>query len=79
MRYWVRWILKQKRIDTDMLVIQGGEDATVDGEFNIGALEKRVSNIQVSHHSEARHHLVNESTEIREVLFADMARFLKPN
>ena len=79
MRYWVRWILKQKRIDADMLVIQGGEDATVDGEFNISALEKRVSNIQVSHHGEARHHLVNESTEIREVLFADMARFLKPN
>ena len=77
MRYWVRWILKQKLIVANMLVLQGGEDATVDGEFNVRALEKRVSRIQVSHHSDAKHHLVNESEEIRELLFADMAHFLK--
>jgi alpha-beta hydrolase superfamily lysophospholipase len=77
MRHWVAWILKQKAITADMLVIQGGEDATVDGEFNINALEKRVTKIQVSHHSEARHHLVNEAEEIRELLFADMAQFLE--
>jgi|TARA_B110000902_G_C14294983_1_gene582960 alpha-beta hydrolase superfamily lysophospholipase len=77
MRQWVVWILKQKRINADMLVIQGDKDATVDGEFNINALEKRVSKIQVSHHSEARHHLVNEAEAIRELLFTDMAQFLK--
>ncbi|MFQ3323604.1 MAG: alpha-beta hydrolase superfamily lysophospholipase [Pseudomonadales bacterium] len=79
MRQWVVWILKQKRINADMLVIQGGKDATVDGEFNINALEKRVSKIQVSHHGEARHHLVNEAEAIRELLFTDMAKFLKAN
>lgn len=77
MRRWVSWILKQKLITADILVIQGGKDATVNGEFNVRALEKRVSKIQVSHHSDARHHLVNESEEIRDILFADMAHFLK--
>jgi alpha-beta hydrolase superfamily lysophospholipase len=76
MRHWVRWILKQKRIDADMLVLQGGEDATVDGEFNVRALKDRVSNIQVSHHVEAKHHLVNESEKIRTLLFSDMSNFL---
>ena len=79
MRRWVSWILKQKNITADMLVLQGGKDTTVNGEFNVSALEKRVTKIQVSHHSEARHHLVNESTEIRALLFADMAHFLKPS
>jgi alpha-beta hydrolase superfamily lysophospholipase len=73
----VSWILKQKLITADILVIQGEKDATVNGEFNVRALEKRVSKIQVSHHSDARHHLVNESEEIRDILFADMAHFLK--
>ena len=76
MRQWVAWILKQKRIEACMLVLQGGEDATVDGEFNVKALEKRVTDIRVSHHTEARHHLVNESEEIRELLFTELERFL---
>jgi alpha-beta hydrolase superfamily lysophospholipase len=51
------------------LVIQGHADRTVDRKYNIKVVE-RLFQPRVVYLPEARHHLVNESLELRARMFA---------
>ena len=50
------------------LVVQGGRDMTVDGAYNIPVLQ-RIYDIELLEIPEARHHLVNETEDIRQQMW----------
>ncbi len=50
------------------LVVQGGRDMTVDGAYNIPVLQ-RIYDMELLEIPEARHHLVNETEEIRQQMW----------
>ena len=51
------------------LVIQGEQDFTVDWRHNLGVLEAKFARPEVLRLPEARHHLVNETAELRQRYF----------
>ena len=64
-----RWIGKiessEQQIPLGPLILQGTDDTTVDGRYNIQALEKLYRSPKVLWLEGARHHLPNELTETR--------------
>lgn len=60
-----------------ILVVQGDADTTVDWKFNLPAIREHFPNAVVSHLSRARHHLVNETVEIREQIWDRVAAYLE--
>ncbi len=60
-----------------ILVVQGDADTTVDWKFNLPAIREHFPNAVVSHLSRARHHLVNETVEIREQIWERVAAYLE--
>jgi len=57
-------------------IVQGTEDNTVDWRYNLPALSGKFSQARVHLVEGARHHLVNESEEFRERMFAELAQVL---
>lgn len=55
-------------------VLQGLQDRTVDWPYNLKAIKAKFPNMQSDMLSGARHHLVNESPEIRKAIFAILDR-----
>lgn len=51
-------------------VVQGAEDTTVDWRYNLKAIESKFPNAITYMIAHARHHLANESADIRERLYA---------
>lgn len=59
-----------------ILVVQGDADTTVDWKFNLPAIREHFPNAVVSHLSGARHHLVNETNEIRGRIWERVSAYL---
>ncbi|MEH6548677.1 MAG: alpha/beta fold hydrolase [Pseudomonadales bacterium] len=70
MRDWIRWFVQQPDHSKPMLVLQGEKDSTVDWAFNIDAIRRLFPQSVVQYFAEAGHHMVNESEELREEIFA---------
>lgn len=51
------------------IVIQGGGDTTIDWSYNLSVIDQKFNQPQVHFLPQARHHLVNESTAIRDRVF----------
>ncbi|WP_257294197.1 alpha/beta hydrolase [Endozoicomonas sp. YOMI1] len=64
--HWIRKIESSKeQIPLSPLILQGTDDATVDGPYNIQALGQLYRSPKVLWLEDARHHLPNELTETR--------------
>jgi len=74
----IRWVgrFKRARIALSPVVIQGGEDETIDWQYNLKMIKQNFQTPKVHFIPEARHQLVNESLEIRQQVFAYLDRYL---
>jgi len=66
---WIPFIESRRSIDLPVTIIQGKQDGTVDWRHNIKVLEKKFKGSEVLYFSNARHHLVNEIENERELIF----------
>lgn len=67
-----QWIHNFKQYTASSLapvIIQGKQDLTVDWKYNIPHIQTKFSQTKVHYLEHAKHHLVNESEEIRKQLF----------
>ena len=75
----IAWADSFEQFDQSRLspvVIQGGEDVTVDWRYNLAAIDRKFSSPKVHMLPQARHHLVNEAAELRDQIFAILASYL---
>ena len=78
----IRWQKKIKARSQSLeriSVIQGQQDKTVDWEKNIEFIKEKFPNSEMHFIPEAKHHLVNESIEIREKVFTALEKILTEN
>lgn len=76
MRRWMPRLMELPPNHIPTLILQGDQDLTVDGDWNLRVLEKKFLNARVHRHNNARHHLVNEAAPIRDELFEHVRDFL---
>ena len=69
MQHWRKRFERRKPSDLTPLVVQGHADRTVDRHYNVRVIE-RLFRPRLFYIPEARHHLVNESPQLREQIFA---------
>ncbi len=69
LRRWLNKLPASGVAPLPMLVIQGDADMTVDWRYNIKRLEQLFAGVDVRILPGGRHHLANESTEIRAQIF----------
>lgn len=62
--------------DLPCLLIQGGKDVVVDGDYNCQRVREKFSYVEELHIAEANHHLANEKAEFREQVFDRVNSFL---
>lgn len=67
---WVPGIEGAKVIQRRVVIVQGDADMTVDWRFNLQVLRRKFSEVTVLMVESGRHHLANESAEIRQRYFA---------
>ncbi len=74
MRGWVAdFLAEAPATDYAPRVIQGDADQTVDWRWNLAQIREKFPAAQIEILPGARHHLVNEATGLRELVFAAMA------
>ncbi len=73
---WLQAFLARPPCDKPMLVLQGDNDGTVDWRRNLPVLRERFPRARIDILPTGRHHLVNESTEVREDMLARIATYL---
>ena len=68
----IRWVerFKDVRIALSPVVIQGGEDETIDWPYNLEVIKRNFEQPDIHFLPEARHQLINESLDIRNQVFA---------
>lgn len=76
MRRWMPQLMELPSSQLPALIIQGDNDLTVDGPWNLTVLEGKFPNATIHRHPEARHHLVNEIEPIRRELFEQVRQFI---
>jgi lysophospholipase len=82
----VRWVGALKRWLADLvpsdlgvgptLVIQGGDDRTVDWKYNLNFIDKLFPGSRVEYLPDAGHHLANESDELRRRYYRAIDQFV---
>lgn len=76
MRAWLGEFLQQPANDAvQPLVIQGKQDRTVDWGFNVAQIQQKFPRAELCLLDTARHHLANESSEIRTQMVAILDRY----
>lgn len=73
---WIPEIESQAVSDFPLMVIQGLQDGTVEFEHNLFVLKQKFPRAEFVLLPAARHQLVNESSELREEIFANVMRRL---
>lgn len=82
---WVEWIERQhlkleagdiRKQKVALLMIQGDADATVDWQYNLPLIRDFFLNSETVHLPQAKHHLVNESKDLRFKALASAIKFL---
>ncbi len=74
MREWMVAFESFAATDLQPLIVQGKKDRTVDWRFNVKAITEKFPACDVCYLEEGRHHLANESEEIRRLLFTAIDR-----
>lgn len=74
----IRWVgrFRRVRLELSPVVIQGGEDDTIDWRYNLKVIKRNFKAPEIHFIPEARHQLVNESEQIRAQVFACIDRYL---
>ncbi|MDP2139501.1 MAG: alpha/beta hydrolase [Gammaproteobacteria bacterium] len=70
LKQWLVEFEKYSPCPVRISVVQGAEDTTVDWRYNLKAIERKFPNVTTYMIAEARHHLANESADIRERLYS---------
>ena len=69
LRQWVKRIESSTPVNANISIVQGRRDMTVDWRHNISIIQQKFSQVDVHYLPKGRHHLVNESVEIRLEVF----------
>ena len=69
LRRWIKKIERTPPVDAKVSIVQGRRDMTVDWRHNITIIQQKISQVDVHYLPKGRHHLVNESVEIRSEVF----------
>ena len=77
MKNWLARFPEQHTITTPTLILQGEQDDTVDWRYNMPAILQKIPNAQLHYLAEARHHLANESANIRARIEQIVSQFLQ--
>ncbi|MGV6807051.1 MAG: alpha/beta hydrolase [bacterium] len=72
MRHWVRDFSLLPKCKHPITVIQGEEDETIHWKYNLRRIRRKFPKARIIRVPDARHHLVNESVEIRNQVFEEM-------
>lgn len=77
----IQWVkrFRHAQLELSPVIIQGGEDETIDWRFNLKIIKGAFNNPVVYFIPEARHQLANESIEIRRQVFGFLSRYLPLN
>jgi alpha-beta hydrolase superfamily lysophospholipase len=75
---WVPRIERAARRERSVVIVQGDGDMTVDWRHNLEVLRAKFDEVKVLMLEGGRHHLANESREIRERYFAFLTKHFNP-
>ena len=70
MKGWVEECRNMAPCSYPVTILQGKRDSTLSWRFNIKLLQEKFPNADIHLLDDAQHHMVNESTELREKVFA---------
>ncbi|MFK7731358.1 MAG: alpha/beta hydrolase [Pseudomonadales bacterium] len=70
MKVWIRHFLSSPGSQLIPLVLQGEQDNTVDWKYNLKKIRSKFPSVKIKFLPDGKHHLANESVEIREQMFA---------
>lgn len=73
---WQAGMIEYAESRTPLLVIQGTSDDTVDFRYNIDFLQDRFPDLELIWINGGEHHLINETPDIRDEVFASILAFL---
>lgn len=76
LKSWLQVFAHYQSCDKKIKVIQGSGDTTVDWRYNLPKIAEKFPQSEVAMLPQARHHLANESQEIRDALCKLLDRFL---
>ncbi len=80
MKVWIAHFLSSPRSELVPLVLQGEQDNTVDWKYNLKKIRLKFPSAKIKMLPEGKHHLANESVEIRERMFALVDEYIEtPN
>lgn len=74
LREWMHEIEAREPLDVPVTIIQGQQDTTVDWRHNLNILRQKFPKSEIHYLPMGRHHLVNESPELREQIFEIIRR-----
>ena len=77
---WNKKLIKYDKIDDkdiNMLIIQGSKDSVVDWKYNLSFLKNKIANVKTELIQKARHHLINETEDLRKEAFEHIFNFLE--
>lgn len=74
---WIPRIETAPRSALSPLIVQGEEDMTVDWQHNLGVLQDKFARPEIIRLPGAKHHLANESDELRQRYFAALRERLR--
>ena len=74
---WNDKISDLEKCDSEVKILQGTNDKTVDWEFNIKFIKNKFSSVEVSLIENAHHELFNESANIRKEVFSQILAWLE--
>ena len=77
LKNWIPMIENADPLSCRMLILQGEEDRTVDWRFNTQLLRQKFPQAQLSFFPQVRHHMVNESDDIRLLWLNRLWQFLQ--
>ncbi|MFK8018818.1 MAG: alpha/beta hydrolase [Pseudomonadales bacterium] len=76
MSIWIERFKASPVSSISPLVLQGPQDKTVDWRFNLKAIRDKFPTASIQMLTQGKHHLANESPEIREKIFAHFDAYL---
>jgi len=77
LKQWIKRFLLSATSGHAPLVVQGEHDSTVDWIYNINVIKRKFPHCKIAYLASARHHLANESEEIRKEIFQQMDQYLE--
>lgn len=76
LKVWTDKIHRFAPCGQSVWIVQGGQDETVNGKYNVGFIKQRFAVKQVLFLAQARHQLANESAEYRQAIIEFLHQFL---